>query len=179
MLWFWFRLKIDFNFQNVSCAPNFLSSQASAAMGEVIYSAPLASMGEVIHSASGQKLSPSLFWQPWMKSSIVPPSSRDEVILSANGPLAKGLEYLSFSDRNTCLFCSIVADIFKCIQMFSTRLLTLPCSFACAAGVKTSDIKTLEETQYPQSKQLNLALHSRLFRSYPSTSSRTWRACLQ
>ena len=30
----------------------------------------------------------------------------------------------------------------------------------------------------PRSKQLNLALHSRLFRSYPSTSSRTWKACL-
>jgi hypothetical protein len=38
--------------------------------------------------------------------------------------------------------------------MFSTRLLTLPCWFACAAGVKTSDIKTLEEIQYPRSKQL-------------------------
>jgi hypothetical protein len=54
-----------------------------------------------------------------------------EVILSASGPLAKGLEYLYFSDRNTCLFCGIVADIFKCFQVFSTRLLTLPCSFAC------------------------------------------------
>ena len=173
MLWVCFRLKIDFNFQNVFCAPNFLSSQASATMDEVIYSAPSC---------------------PWVKSSIVqaarscprpyfgnngrshpkcPLASRDEVILSASGLLAKGLEYLSFSDRNTCLFCSIVADIFKCFQVFSTRLLTLPCSFACAAGVKTSYIKTLEETQYPRSKQLNLALHSRLFRSYPSTSSRT------
>jgi hypothetical protein len=28
-----------------------------------------------------------------------------------------------------------------------------------------------------RSKQPNLALHSRRFRSYPSTSSRTWRAC--
>lgn len=51
MLWFCFRLKIDFNFQNVSCAPNFLFSQASATMDEVIYSAP---------------------WCPWQKSAIVP-----------------------------------------------------------------------------------------------------------
>jgi hypothetical protein len=48
---FCFRLKIDFNFQNVSCAPNFLSSQASATMDQVIYSAP---------------------WRPGMKSSLEP-----------------------------------------------------------------------------------------------------------
>jgi hypothetical protein len=50
MLWICFRLKIDFNFQNVFCAPNFLTSQASATMDEVIYSAPS---------------------RPWVKSSIV------------------------------------------------------------------------------------------------------------
>jgi hypothetical protein len=84
MLLFCFTLKIDFNFQNVSGAPNFLSFQASATMDEVIYSAPLrpwvkssivpaarsgfsvpilATMDEVIHSAP---------WRPGMKSSLVP-----------------------------------------------------------------------------------------------------------
>ena len=33
--------------------------------------------------------------------------------------------------------------------MFSTHLLTLPCSFACAACVKTLYIKTLEENSVP------------------------------
>jgi hypothetical protein len=78
-------------------------------------------MDEVIYSAPSR---------PWVKSSIVLvarscllPSvvSMDEVIHSASGPLAKGLEYLSFSDKNTCLFCSIVADtsIFKCFQVLT------------------------------------------------------------
>jgi hypothetical protein len=63
MLWFCFRLIIDFNFQKVFCAQNFLSSQALATMDEVIYSAILATMDEVIHSAP---------WSPGMKSSLVP-----------------------------------------------------------------------------------------------------------
>jgi hypothetical protein len=60
-----------------------------------------------------------------------------EVILSAGGPLAKGFEYISFSDRNNYLFCSIVADIFKCFQVFSTCLLTLPRLFAYAGGISS------------------------------------------
>ncbi len=108
-----------------------------------------------------------------------------EVLLSASGPATKVLEYLSFSDRNTCLFCSIAADIIKWSQVFSTRLLTLPPSFACAACVKTQwrtsrrRQKLSSRVSTPRSKQLDQALHSIRFRSYPSTWSRTWRACLQ
>jgi hypothetical protein len=40
-----------------------------------------------------------------------------EISHSASGPLAKGLEYLSFSDRNTYLFCCIVA--FAALLLFN------------------------------------------------------------
>jgi hypothetical protein len=84
-------------------------------MDEVIYSAScpfsyVASIVEVIYS-----------------------THRPEISHSASSPPAKKLEYLSFSDKNTYLFCCIVALLHCC---FSTRLLTfptaLPCSFACA-----------------------------------------------
>lgn len=48
----------------------------------------VASMNVIIHSAP---------WRPWQKSAIVPAA-----------PLAKGLEFLSFSDRNTCLLSLIM-----------------------------------------------------------------------
>jgi hypothetical protein len=72
------------------------------------------------------------------------------------------LEYLSFSDRNTCLFCSIVADIFKCFQVFSTRYIQVFSSvfnsltdfalfvcMCCPRQDSVEDIETLAETQYP------------------------------
>jgi hypothetical protein len=40
-----------------------------------------------------------------------------EISHSASGPFAKGLEYLSFSDRNTYLFCLIVA--FAALLLFN------------------------------------------------------------
>jgi len=62
MLLFCFRLKIDFNFQNLSCAPNFLSFQADHQLQ--IY------FQWMLISCSFFSLP---LWRPWMKSSIVPP----------------------------------------------------------------------------------------------------------
>jgi hypothetical protein len=82
---------------------------------------PLVSMDEVI-------LSPAISASAPPRASVAASESMYEVIHSASGPHAKRLEYLSFSDGNTCLFCSIVADnqqlinssffwFFKCFQL--------------------------------------------------------------
>jgi hypothetical protein len=176
MLWLCFRLKIDFNFQNVSCAPNFLFSQASATMDDVIYSAPsrpwvkssivlvartcpevipvpiLATMDEVIHGAP---------WRPGMKPSLVPhcqwPSCKRIGI-----PLLLRWENLSIL-QHCCCYIQVFSSVFNSLTDFAL--------FVCMC-CRRPDFghQDVEETQYPQSKQLTLALHSRRFRSYPKTS---------
>jgi hypothetical protein len=59
----------------------------------------------------------------------VPLVSMAEISHSASCPPTKGMEYLSFSDRNTYLFCCIVA--FSALLLFNP-LTDFPCSFACA-----------------------------------------------
>jgi hypothetical protein len=140
-------------------------------------------MGEVIHSARGQKLSPSLIWQPWMKSSIVPPWRRGMkpslvpvALLQKDGKTSPSQIGMPVCSAALLL---IYSSVFKRFQLV-TCLLTLPCSFACAASVKTPwrTSRRWNKLSTPRSKQLNLELHSRRFRSYPNTSLHTWRACL-
>ena len=90
-------------------------------------------MNVIIHSAP---------WRPWQKSAIVPAA-----------PLAKGLEFLSFSDRNTCLLSLIH------IQVFSIRLLTFSRLFACTGGFemdRDAQIQRYKERirRYEKEKQL-------------------------
>jgi hypothetical protein len=54
-----------------------------------------------------------------------------EISHSASGPPTKGLEYLSFSDKNTYLFCCMVA--FAALLLFNP-LTDFNGSFACAGG---------------------------------------------
>jgi hypothetical protein len=54
-----------------------------------------------------------------------------EISHSASAPPAKGLDYLFFSDRNTYLFCCIVA--FAALLLFN-QLTDFPYSFARAGG---------------------------------------------
>jgi hypothetical protein len=54
-----------------------------------------------------------------------------EISHSASGPPTKGLEYLSFSYRNTYLHCSRL--------LLFNQLTDFPCSFACAGGFEMDE----------------------------------------
>jgi hypothetical protein len=83
-----------------------------------------------------------------------------EISHSASGPPTKGLEYLSFSDKNTYLFCCMVA--FAALLLFNP-LTDFNGSFACAGGFEMDKdsspklIASLHKAHLKRTKNLQLA----------------------
>ena len=133
---------------------------------EVIYIVPpraLASMAEISH----RPIVPAALFPtfcPWMKSSKVPLASMKEISHSVSCHPAKGLEYLSSSNRNTYLFCCTVA--FAALLLFNP-LTDFHCSFACAGCFKMDQdiypnlMASLHETHLKRTKNLQLQKRQR------------------